>query len=113
MFDHYYCKIQPQCYKNNENIWALFFFGPIAITLLIPTLYISVKILVSFKPWSAIVLFVQLLVQVFFFSKFFHSISSALSFLACLDEVQEELLYYPGVGFGGGVGISKMLKFLC
>ena len=33
-----------------------------------------------------------------------------MSFLAGLDEVQEELLYYPGVG--GGVGISKMLKFL-
>ena len=33
--------------------------------------------------------------------------------LARLDEVQEELLYYPGVGIGvgGGVGISKMLKF--
>ena len=34
-------------------------------------------------------------------------------FLARLDEVQEELLYYPGVGVGvgvgvvGGVGISK------
>ena len=26
------------------------------------------------------------------------------SFLPCLDEVQEELLYYPGVG------VSKMLK---
>ena len=35
-----------------------------------------------------------------------------LSFLARLDEVQEELLYYPGVGVGGGIGISKMLKFL-
>ena len=23
-----------------------------------------------------------------------------IRFLACLDEVQEELLYYPGVGFG-------------
>ena len=31
-------------------------------------------------------------------------------FLACLDEVQEELLYYPGIGVG--VGVSKMLKFL-
>ena len=31
------------------------------------------------------------------------------SFLACLDKVQEELLYYPGVGIGigGGVGVSK------
>ena len=28
------------------------------------------------------------------------------TFLARLDEVQEELLYYPGVG------VSKMLKFL-
>ena len=33
--------------------------------------------------------------------------------LACLDEVQEELLYYPsvgvgvGIGVGGGVGVSK------
>ena len=43
------------------------------------------------------------------------------SFLARLDEVQEELfLYYPGVGVGvgvgvgGGVGVSKMFKFfLC
>ena len=37
-------------------------------------------------------------------------------FLAPLDEVQEELLYTPGVGVGvgvgGGVGVSKMLKFL-
>ena len=32
----------------------------------------------------------------------------SVQFLACLDEVQEELLYYPGVGVGGGV--SKMLK---
>ena len=39
-------------------------------------------------------------------------------FLARLDKVQEELLYYPGVcvsvgvgvGIGGG-GVSKMLKF--
>ena len=33
-------------------------------------------------------------------------------FLARLDEVQEELLYNPGVGVGvdGGVGVSKMLK---
>ena len=46
-----------------------------------------------------------------------------LSFLAHLDEVQEELLYYPSVGIGiggavggrigGGVGVSKMLMFLC
>ena len=36
-------------------------------------------------------------------------------FLACLDEVQEELLHYPGVGGGGsgggggvvGIGVSK------
>ena len=38
-------------------------------------------------------------------------------FLAPLGEVQEELLYYPGVsvgvGVGSGVGVSKMLKFLC
>ena len=37
------------------------------------------------------------------------------SILARLDEVQEELLYYPvvgvGVGVGGGVGVSKMFKF--
>ena len=40
-------------------------------------------------------------------------------FLPGLDEVQEELLYYPTgvgvgvcVGVGGGVGVSKMLKFL-
>ena len=33
-------------------------------------------------------------------------------FLACLGEVQEELLYYPGVSVGGGVSVSKMLKFL-
>ena len=39
-------------------------------------------------------------------------------FFAHLDEVQEELLYYPGVGVGvgigvgGGVGVSKMLKLL-
>ena len=32
-------------------------------------------------------------------------------FLARLDEVQEELLYYPGVGVGCSVGVSKMLKF--
>ena len=42
---------------------------------------------------------------------FFH----CFAFLARLDEVQEELLYYPsvgvGVGVGGGVNISKMLKF--
>ena len=40
-----------------------------------------------------------------------------IRFLARLDKVQEELLYYPGrrvgVGVGvGGVGVSKMLKFL-
>ena len=28
-------------------------------------------------------------------------------FLARLDEVQEELLYYPGVGIGVGGGVSK------
>ena len=41
------------------------------------------------------------------------------NFLARLDEVQEELLYHPGVGVGVGinvgvsgvVGVSKMLKF--
>ena len=31
--------------------------------------------------------------------------SQYLEFLARLDEVQEELLYYPGVGIG--VGVSK------
>ena len=31
----------------------------------------------------------------------------AVYFLAHLDEVQEELLYYPGVGIGGGGGVSK------
>ena len=34
-------------------------------------------------------------------------------FLARLDGVQEELLYYPGVGIGvsvGGSGISKMFN---
>ena len=33
-------------------------------------------------------------------------------FLAHLDEVQEDLLYYPsiGVGVGGGVGVSKKFK---
>ena len=30
-----------------------------------------------------------------------------MSFLARLDKVQEELLYYPGVGIGVGVGVSK------
>ena len=30
--------------------------------------------------------------------------------LARLDEVQEEVLYYHGIS--GGVGVSKMLKFL-
>ena len=34
---------------------------------------------------------------------------SVYSLLARLDEVQEELLYYPGVGVS--IGISKMLKF--
>ena len=37
-----------------------------------------------------------------------------MSFLARLDKVQEELLYYPGVG--AGVGISKKFNvkvFLC
>ena len=29
-----------------------------------------------------------------------------MSFLARLDEVQEELLYYPGIGFGIGVSIG-------
>ena len=33
--------------------------------------------------------------------------------LARLDEVQEELLYYPGVGVGVGICVSKILKFLC
>ena len=28
-------------------------------------------------------------------------------FLARLDKVQEKLLYYPGVGVGSGVGVSK------
>ena len=31
--------------------------------------------------------------------------------LACQDEVQEELLYYPGVGIGFGVGDSISKKF--
>ena len=31
-----------------------------------------------------------------------------VQFLARLDEIQEELLYYPRVG----VGVSKMFKFL-
>ena len=39
-----------------------------------------------------------------------------LQFLARLGEVQEELLYYLGVGVaisvGGDIGVSKMLKFL-
>ena len=34
-----------------------------------------------------------------------------LARLGGLVEVQEELLYYPGVGVGSGVGVSKMLKF--
>ena len=37
------------------------------------------------------------------------------AFLACLDEVQEELLYYAGigvgVGVGGGIGVNKMFNF--
>ena len=35
--------------------------------------------------------------------------------LTRLDEVQEELVYYPGVsvGIGSSISISKMLKFLC
>ena len=42
-----------------------------------------------------------------------------LLFLARQDKVQEELLYYTqhrvgvGVGVGGSIGVSKMLKFLC
>ena len=32
--------------------------------------------------------------------------------LARLDKIQEELLYYPGVGIGDAVGVSKVLKFL-
>ena len=40
---------------------------------------------------------------------------ASLPFLARLDEVQEELLYYPGVGVSVGVGgsgsVSKMLEF--
>ena len=39
-----------------------------------------------------------------------------LSILICQDEVQEELLHYPGIcvciGLGIGVSISKMLKLL-
>ena len=45
---------------------------------------------------------------------------SDMPFLACLDEVQEELLYYPGVGVGvgvgGGIGVNKKFNiksFLC
>ena len=36
------------------------------------------------------------------------------SFLARVYEVQEELLFYPGIRVGvcGGGGVSKMLKFL-
>ena len=35
-------------------------------------------------------------------------------FLAGLDEVQEELLYYPGVGVRGGVSKKFNVKvFLC
>ena len=37
---------------------------------------------------------------------------SFLPLLARLDEVQEVLLYYPGIGVGVCVGVSKMLKFL-
>ena len=32
-------------------------------------------------------------------------------FLARLDEVQEELLYYPGVGIGVGVGVGVSKRF--
>ena len=32
-------------------------------------------------------------------------------FLARLDEVQEELLYYPAVGVGVGVGVGVSKKF--
>ena len=56
---------------------------------------------------------------IYFFLKF--ASVNLVCFLARLDEVQEELLYYPGVcigvgfgvdvGVGGGVGVSKMLKF--
>ena len=35
------------------------------------------------------------------------NIGQYLSFLARLDEVQEELLYYPGICVGVGVGVSK------
>ena len=34
-------------------------------------------------------------------------VSFATTFLARQDEVQEELLYYSGVGVGGGGGVSK------
>ena len=38
----------------------------------------------------------------------------SFSFLARLDKVQEELLYYPRrrrrIGIGGGVGLSKKFK---
>ena len=34
-----------------------------------------------------------------------------LTFKARLKEVQGVLLHYPGVGVGGGGGVSKMLKF--
>ena len=45
------------------------------------------------------------------------AVQNILSFLACWDEVQEELLYCPGVGLGVGIGsgvggVGKMFKFL-
>ena len=46
-----------------------------------------------------------------FFFLFFFFLFFIFLFLARLDEVQEELLYYPSVGVGGG-GVSKMLKLL-
>ena len=36
-------------------------------------------------------------------------LNDTFPFFARLDEVQEELLYFPCVG--GGVGVSKMFKF--
>ena len=42
--------------------------------------------------------------------------SVLLILLARLDKAQEELLYYPsvdvGIDIGGGICVSKMLKFL-
>ena len=43
----------------------------------------------------------------------YHVLTTYFRFLARLDEVQEELMYYlvgVGVGIGVGVGVSKMLK---